>query len=98
MAILCYVSRSMCSSRQFPISFFLNDTPTTEIYTLSLHDALPIYPSSNVHKKPERQGAGKNTNKGERSCIDAGLFQCGSAKQRIARESEHRQQCQDENS
>src|SRR5204862_649695 len=23
--------------------FFLNDTPTTEIYTLSLHDALPIY-------------------------------------------------------
>src|SRR6516165_12641965 len=27
----------------FFISFFLNDTPTTEIYTLSLHDALPIY-------------------------------------------------------
>src|SRR5690349_22472225 len=26
-----------------PISlFFFNDTPTTEIYTLSLHDALPI--------------------------------------------------------
>src|SRR5687768_18243524 len=23
--------------------FFFNDTPTTEIYTLSLHDALPIY-------------------------------------------------------
>src|SRR5688572_31827011 len=23
-------------------NFFLNDTPTTEIYTLSLHDALPI--------------------------------------------------------
>src|SRR2546426_1857965 len=30
----------------FPISiffFFFNDTATTEIYTLSLHDALPIY-------------------------------------------------------
>src|SRR6202048_2966375 len=26
------------------ISFFFNDTATTEIYTLSLHDALPIYP------------------------------------------------------
>src|SRR5258708_39597955 len=28
-----------------PISlfFFFNDTATTEIYTLSLHDALPIY-------------------------------------------------------
>src|SRR3712207_7668171 len=24
--------------------FFFNDTPTTEIYTLSLHDALPIFP------------------------------------------------------
>src|SRR2546430_3360222 len=28
----------------FPIVFFFfNDTATTEIYTLSLHDALPIY-------------------------------------------------------
>src|SRR3712207_7561976 len=25
-------------------SFFFNDTATTEIYTLSLHDALPIFP------------------------------------------------------
>src|SRR3712207_8827406 len=26
--------------------FFFNDTATTEIYTLSLHDALPIFPGS----------------------------------------------------
>src|SRR5260221_1824660 len=26
------------------LSFFFNDTATTEIYTLSLHDALPIFP------------------------------------------------------
>src|SRR5438477_9759031 len=26
----------------FSFFFFFNDTPTTEIYTLSLHDALPI--------------------------------------------------------
>src|SRR2546422_3600438 len=26
--------------------FFFNDTATTEIYTLSLHDALPIYPNA----------------------------------------------------
>src|SRR5256885_15605484 len=26
--------------------FFFNDTATTEIYTLSLHDALPIYRAS----------------------------------------------------
>src|SRR5207248_9418315 len=28
------------------IFFFLHDTTTTEIYTLSLHDALPIYPAT----------------------------------------------------
>src|SRR2546421_9273135 len=27
----------------YPSFFFFNDTATTEIYTLSLHDALPIY-------------------------------------------------------
>src|SRR5438034_3541545 len=27
----------------FSSTFFFNDTATTEIYTLSLHDALPIY-------------------------------------------------------
>src|SRR4030043_327854 len=29
-------------------SFFFNDTATTEIYTLSLHDALPIYTGSRL--------------------------------------------------
>src|SRR3712207_7901699 len=28
--------------------FFFNDTATTEIYTLSLHDALPIYPAASA--------------------------------------------------
>src|SRR2546429_9631347 len=28
------------------VFFFFNDTATTEIYTLSLHDALPILPAS----------------------------------------------------
>src|SRR3712207_7199064 len=30
-------------------SIFFNDTATTEIYTLSLHDALPISPSAADH-------------------------------------------------
>src|SRR2546427_8837464 len=30
--------------------FFFNDTATTEIYTLSLHDALPIFP--HLHVRP----------------------------------------------
>src|SRR3712207_8427236 len=29
--------------------FFFNDTATTEIYTLSLHDALPIFSISEPH-------------------------------------------------
>src|SRR5258708_40342474 len=32
-------------SRPFFFFFFFNDTATTEIYTLSLHDALPISPA-----------------------------------------------------
>src|SRR5215203_7391388 len=32
--------------RSYFFFFFFNDTATTEIYTLSLHDALPIPPSS----------------------------------------------------
>src|SRR4029077_21298257 len=31
------------------LSFFFNDTATTEIYTLSLHDALPIYLGPHFH-------------------------------------------------
>ena len=36
---------SLCTSVFFFFFhfFFFNDTATTEIYTLSLHDALPIY-------------------------------------------------------
>src|SRR5256884_8668505 len=37
--------------------FFFNDTATTEIYTLSLHDALPIYPKIN---RVEEYNLGKN--------------------------------------
>src|SRR3712207_7482024 len=36
--------------------FFFNDTATTEIYTLSLHDALPIY--ADVAGKPRGAGMG----------------------------------------
>src|SRR6266571_4772209 len=32
--------------------FFFNDTATTEIYTLSLHDALPICPALRPHPGP----------------------------------------------
>src|SRR6266540_7324679 len=35
----------MCFRNISRIFFFFNDTPSTEIYTLSLHDALPIWPA-----------------------------------------------------
>src|SRR2546427_9922332 len=47
MTVMCavcvsslFVSPAICSL--FFFFFFFNDTATTEIYTLSLHDALPI--------------------------------------------------------
>src|SRR2546425_6325070 len=40
MFLLFFVLSFLTLSRFF---FFFNDTATTEIYTLSLHDALPIY-------------------------------------------------------
>src|SRR2546425_9473094 len=36
----------MISSHSHFFFFFFNDTATTEIYTLSLHDALPILPAA----------------------------------------------------
>src|SRR5215475_15960834 len=33
---------------------FFNDTATTEIYTLSLHDALPIFDGDPLHAHPPR--------------------------------------------
>src|SRR3712207_2006069 len=41
--------------------FFFNDTATTEIYTLSLHDALPIWvagPGQRVREGRTRRGRG----------------------------------------
>src|SRR5256885_4190932 len=42
--------------------FFFNDTATTEIYTLSLHDALPICHRNRRRPRrghPRREGAGR---------------------------------------
>src|SRR2546430_7979848 len=39
--------------------FFFNDTATTEIYTLSLHDALPIYQDAGVLREGQAPSRGK---------------------------------------
>src|SRR5438552_13461054 len=40
---MCAVVRSCCRALMSSSFFFFNATPPTDIYTLSLHDALPIY-------------------------------------------------------
>ena len=37
------IAKRMCMEEIINDDFFFNDTATTEIYTLSLHDALPIW-------------------------------------------------------
>src|SRR3990167_5465501 len=44
--------------------FFFNDAATTEIYTLSLHDALPIFLHDFHHGNLLFTGGGKNYRKG----------------------------------
>src|SRR5256885_11920942 len=39
---MCYVLFELYDPNRIFTVFFFNDTATTEIYTLSLHDALPI--------------------------------------------------------
>src|SRR3712207_8733264 len=53
--------------------FFFNDTATTEIYTLSLHDALPIWSASTSIL---------------RSACSAGCSSCSAWSRRAARRSE----------
>src|SRR5256885_16295751 len=40
--VVSSIKRQLVMDKPQPIFFFFNDTATTEIYTLSLHDALPI--------------------------------------------------------
>src|SRR6476620_8491164 len=42
LSSLFFIKTTMCRAVIY-FCFFFNDTATTEIYTLSLHDALPIY-------------------------------------------------------
>src|SRR5215467_15403833 len=42
---------NFCFLCLYYIFFFFNDTATTEIYTLSLHDALPIFPGARRYRR-----------------------------------------------
>src|SRR5579885_864819 len=42
------IQKAKTARTRMTFSFFFNDTATTEIYTLSLHDALPIFDRGRV--------------------------------------------------
>src|SRR5207249_10759961 len=46
---------STAASTPYPLSFFFNATATTEIYTLSLHDALPISSEGSLARRPKNR-------------------------------------------
>src|SRR2546430_7651402 len=53
----CISTLSLLPNLTFFFFFFFNDTATTEIYTLSLHDALPISGSCRPRLQVRRAGA-----------------------------------------
>src|SRR5256886_15009977 len=63
--------------------FFFNDTATTEIYTLSLHDALPILPARGAG--PTRRGAGAPARRQCRTRRSPSLDDAGPALRRGSR-------------
>src|SRR2546430_8612141 len=51
--------------------FFFNDTATTEIYTLSLHDALPICTDdADISSDARRARGGRRRRRARRGCPD----------------------------
>src|SRR2546429_1152932 len=75
--------------RQLPsfFFFFFNDTATTEIYTLSLHDALPIYGRLRALARPHARA------RGARSAGDGCAAPRGGVR-RLARSEEHTSELQ----
>src|SRR2546423_1667051 len=68
--------------------FFFNDTATTEIYTLSLHDALPIFFARALCDAPPTRVA-RDVNHRRESPVDASR-----ARRRLTRSEEHTSELQ----
>src|SRR3712207_9077612 len=79
------------------ISFFVNDTATTEIYTLSLHDALPIWERVLEHLVAERVDVTDRHPAGRGGgCLGGGghVVLLGGCGQRSRRSEEHTSELQ----
>src|SRR5206468_12180353 len=63
---LMHVSRSVFMAQCF---FFFNDPATADIYTLSLHDALPIFSANSVARRRARNfEQGRSAHSTRESC------------------------------
>src|SRR3712207_7495452 len=79
--------------------FFFNDTATTEIYTLSLHDALPILPSarsSAVSSESARRAAmsERTTMRSTTTSMSCLTFLSSAGTSSMARSEEHTSELQ----
>src|SRR2546428_9058085 len=75
--------------------FFFNDTEATEIYSLSLHDALPIFHRGG----PDGRGDPRGERGGRADAADAGAHSPGAAGERagdrgLSRSEEHTSELQ----
>src|SRR3712207_7309172 len=84
MSLLCFVF------------FFFNDTATTEIYTLSLHDALPISPSrtSTATRASSGTAATRSSSSPRTRASSRSRGCCGTASCRPSRSEEHTSELQ----
>src|SRR2546430_9520470 len=77
--------------------FFFNDTATTEIYTLSLHDALPILRPSKSSREmawASASGRARSRLRAARAAPLRASASCPSARARSARSEEHTSELQ----
>src|SRR5947209_20038044 len=81
--------RSCFASHEFP-SLFFNDTAPTGIYTLSLHDALPISRKRN----PRRDCSGLRWHADRRRLCSGRLIACCTASDDPHRSEEHTSELQ----
>src|SRR2546422_3104928 len=76
-----------CQPTRIFFFFFFNDTATTEIYTLSLHDALPIWCRVATRIGPCHQQSPSRADIHPRTCAP-------SATRRLSRSEEHTSELQ----
>src|SRR3712207_9583255 len=70
---------------------FFNDTATTEIYTLSLHDALPICRFAVFHRNGAENKASEIVAPAQKFCVSFGVFRRAADRKSTRLNSQSRQ-------